>query len=446
MASADAEPRGRHLPTVLVAVLGLLGFLAFCAWLSFPASDRPYWGTFNLFTDLHVYRWGGDHVLNQVKLYPERIVSLEPGQEFRDPMTFTYTPFAAVAFVPLALMGIAAMEYFWLTGSLLCAGLTIWWMFRWLGYAPTRRLALASAALTAGMLFIEPVRTSLWFGQINLVLLALLTYDAAAPHRRRLRGIGTGIAAGIKLTPAFMWAHFLVTKQFRALVVSVATFVATIAVGAAVIPRDSWYYWTGGMLEGNRVGLLDLSSNQSVNGMLAWYVFHTPEPPLWGWLLGGIPTAVIGLAGVWALYRAGWQPLAFVLAGMTGAMVSPFSWGHHWVWFIPLFVVLVDVVARASTWAGRGLGAGLIAVLYAAVGAWIQIWPAENEPDGVWVATGWFMNSRAFEGPLSFVFREPYLLVWAATMITVPLIVRFARRSPRAASPDRRPAPAPRQA
>lgn len=434
MLDHERASTGRAFSNWALIVLAVLGCAGFAAWLLFPSSDRPYWGTFNLFTDLHVYRWGGAYVFNGLQLYPMRIHALEASEAFRDPMTFTYTPFAAVAFVPLAIIGIRAMEYFWMTASLAALALSIWWTLRWLGYDANRRLFLGTLALVGCLLFIEPVRTTLWYGQINLILLALLTYDAAAPRARLTRGIGTGIAAGIKLTPAFLWSYYLVTKKWRTLIVSVATFLVTIIIGAIVIGRDSLYYWTGGLLESSRVGLADLSANQSLNGLLAYWVFHTPDSPRWAWIAAATPAALIGLAAVWLLHRAGHEQLAFVVAGMTGAVVSPFSWGHHWVWFVPLFVVLVDAAFRARSiarCAGMWLAAG---ALYFLIGAWVQILPNPDQPDGVWVAVGWFMNTRAFDDSLLMpLFREPYLVVWAVCIIAAPMVARWLPRQPQPA-------------
>jgi alpha-1,2-mannosyltransferase len=42
---------------------------------------------------------------------------------------------------------------------------------------------------------------TMFFGQINLILLALVVADLALPASCRLKGVGIGIAAGLKLTP-----------------------------------------------------------------------------------------------------------------------------------------------------------------------------------------------------------------------------------------------------
>ena len=50
------------------------------------------------------------------------------------------------------------------------------------------------------------------------------------------------------------------------------------------------------------------------------------------------------------LHRRGEVALALCLAGLTSLLGSPISWSHHYVWVVPLAVVL---------WQARGLPAAL---------------------------------------------------------------------------------------
>jgi alpha-1,2-mannosyltransferase len=46
-------------------------------------------------------------------------------------------------------------------------------------------------------------------------------------------------------------------------------------------------------------------------------------------------------------HRAGHELLAVTMVGMTGTVVSPMSWGHHWVWLVPLLVIGVHMVLQS---------------------------------------------------------------------------------------------------
>jgi len=64
---------------------------------------------------------------------------------------------------------------------------------------------------------------------------------------------------------------------------------------------------------------------------------------------------------------------AMLACALTGLLVSPLTWDHHWVWVAPGIALLAHLGARARGairawwWAA---GAGLVLVF----GAWPQLW------------------------------------------------------------------------
>src|SRR5258708_13614208 len=86
---------------------------------------------------------------------------------------------------------------------------------------------------------------TLFYGQINLVLLALVVGDLALPDRIKGKGIGIGLAAGIKLTPLIFIPYLLFTRRVKAAVVSALTFAVTVGLGFALLPHASAVYWGG---------------------------------------------------------------------------------------------------------------------------------------------------------------------------------------------------------
>jgi alpha-1,2-mannosyltransferase len=59
------------------------------------------------------------------------------------------------------------------------------------------------------------------------------------------------------------------------------------------------------------------------------------------WLTVAMAIGVLTiLVAVWAT-RRGLHLLALTLCGLSSAALSPWAWGHHWVWLIPLAVFLV---------------------------------------------------------------------------------------------------------
>ena len=93
------------------------------------------------------------------------------------------------------------------------------------GYRPSR---IAVAGVVAAAMALDPVWQTLFLGQINLILLALILTDIWLVSRGSSRlavGIGVGIAAAIKLTPAIFIVFFLLARRTKAALVAAGTFI-----------------------------------------------------------------------------------------------------------------------------------------------------------------------------------------------------------------------------
>ncbi len=362
--------------------------------------------------DVHVYRDGAWRILHGLPLYTEPTVA---------GLLYTYTPFSTLAFIPIVLVPWAAVNYTGMVFNLLVLFGCVVLGWRLLGYRLSARLALISALLALTCAFLEPVRTTLFYGQINLLLMLLILWDFARADRSRLRGVGVGLAAGIKLVPIYFIAQFVVLRQWRAAVTAGAAFAATIAVAWIVLPTDSRQYWTSTFFQSNRIADDMHPSNQSVRGVIA-HLTHHPAP-MWLWLLIAVPLALVSLVLVAGLYEHGEHLLAVTLAGLTACAVSPFSWDHHWVWYVPL---LVYVVHRAQTRPVWWLAA---AALFVSVGAWT--W--EYDPN--YVVVGLFLFPPWW--PLAQVLINSFVVVYAVVLLgTGLLLLRLRRTGSRHTEPE----------
>jgi alpha-1,2-mannosyltransferase len=183
--------------------------------------------------------------------------------------------------------------------------------------------------------WLEPFRLSLQLGQINIAILAIVVADLLGPAQRKWAGIGIGLAAGIKLTPALFIIYLAAIGRLRAAMVATTTFAATVVVGFSVLPRESGYYWLRrGFRDVHRISH-DPFSNTTVEGLL--HRLHSPAVLATG---ASVALAVIAVALAAITYRRGHAVLGIALVGMASAAVSPFSWSHHWVWFAPLMAHL----------------------------------------------------------------------------------------------------------
>ncbi|MFF4255266.1 glycosyltransferase 87 family protein [Streptomyces sp. NPDC001663] len=259
--------------------------------------------------------------------------------DYRVPGTtygFTYPPFAAVCMLPMALLGLHTA----IACSVLLNLAALAMVVHILTKGAWRRYGWYGCALGACVLALfEPLRDTFSFGQVNLLLLALVLTDAwlLRTGRDRWAGVGIGLAAAIKLTPAVFIGLLLLARRWRAAATATAVTGAATAFAAWVAPDASRFYWTRALWDTNRVGRLDYVSNQSLQGILAR--LGEPDRTMWA-------AAVLLVLAVWAYrtHRAltlGDWPAAFALTGLAACLVSPITWVHHLVWLLPSFAVLI---------------------------------------------------------------------------------------------------------
>jgi alpha-1,2-mannosyltransferase len=218
--------------------------------------------------------------------------------------------------------------------------------------------AAAAFAIAAVGLWLEPVAMTLFFGQINLVLLALVVGDLALPDRIKGKGIGIGLAAGIKLTPLVFIPYLLFTRRVRAAAVSALTFAVTVGLGFALVPHASAVYWGGkfARLGGNHFHL----DNQSLRGVILRLTHSGPDAQSY-WLVAAIVVGIAGLAISILTSRRGHELLGLVACAATGLLVSPISWSHHYVYVVPALALAACGPQRLRY---RILGTALVVGLF----------------------------------------------------------------------------------
>ena len=104
-----------------------------------------------------------------------------------------------------------------------------------------QRLLMWSLVLMQPAYLIEPVHLTFGFGQVNIVLAAMVLGDLTARLRRggpdaAPRVCWWSIAASIKLVPLVFVPYLFLTRQTRAAWVSLGTFVVCSVVTAATDP------------------------------------------------------------------------------------------------------------------------------------------------------------------------------------------------------------------
>jgi alpha-1,2-mannosyltransferase len=316
------------------------------------------------FIDLMVYRAGGHAWASGVPLYGAEF----PAQVGLRALPFTYPPVSAVLFAPLAAIPLPVAVVLHTVAGLTALAVTAWLTARRLEADQWRAAHLAMTVIVLAVLA-EPVRQTLTFGQVNLVLMGLVAADCLVPRTPWPRGVLIGLAAAIKLTPAVFVLFFLAHRQWRpALAAGTAFLVATVA-GFLAAPQASATYWFSGVFtDPGRIGTLDYRSNQSIAGLL--HRFGLPAPWVTAvWLLAVSAALAAGWMAVRRLRGTGHDVAALLAVATTGLLASPVSWSHHYVWVVP---ALVWLGYRARRSARQRLVLVLFAVVFAVGPHWLM--------------------------------------------------------------------------
>jgi alpha-1,2-mannosyltransferase len=396
VSQAPRKGRGRRR-----TLLGVSIFLILLATALAAVSPVP---------DLKVYRFGADAWLHGIPLY-----SPTPPKLADFGLPFTYPPFAALLFTPLALLPARL-------GSVLLAWSDLA-VLAWVTVLVSRRgrayLPAAVAASAFAVIFFDPVRITVMAGQVNVLLLGLVVADCLTRHPRWPRGILIGLAAAVKLTPLFFIVYLVARRQYRAAAVATGTFAGASAVGALVAPSDSRFYWLHALADTDRIGPNIWPINQSLHGVLARFGLAGPTLTI-AWL-------ALALAATAAAYlcasRIRHDTVALLVVATAALLASPVSWTHHWVWIAVAAPLAWRVARRKHSFA-------LTTTVLAAFAVFILGVPYTmtmlSDP-----GTGWSL--------LKHVYGDSYTLVAAAILTTATIRVLLPKRAP---APTKTPEPA----
>jgi alpha-1,2-mannosyltransferase len=287
------------------------------------------------FVDLHVYVGGAATIGTGHALYDFTYADQTP--DF--PLPFTYPPFAAVVFYPLHFLPFGFVSFAWTVG-IMAALYGVVRLSQLLLGGGSHRVAMC---WTAVGIWIEPLRATLDYGQINVVLCLAVLY-AVYSKRWWLSGLVVGLAAGIKLTPAVSGLYFLGVKRWATAIFAAFVFAGTVVISGLVVGDEARRYFTELIFDPHRVGSVGTSTNQSWRGGISRIVGHDAgySVPV---LIAIAVTAVLAVLA-WRAINAGDsdQPDrlgGIVLVQLFGLLLSPISWTHHWVWLLPTMIWLL---------------------------------------------------------------------------------------------------------
>ena len=345
-----------------------------------------YWYALNnWFNGNSLYDW---YALPDYKMYP-----------------FTYPPFGAWALSPLTWFDYEIAAPLMIMAIALQTAVIVALVGRSLGCSWGSAFAIAPWAAILVQQCLEPFNQSVGFAQVNTAMMALVMIDVAAPDSWKGRGVASGLAAAIKLTPAIAVLIFLLRRQWRSAITMVATSLTVTLLSWIISPSESARFFFDAMWDPQRAGDAYYAGNQNLKGFVARALPENAWSITWaiavvlalvaavwlclriqaaatsvvtsrsasddvasGLLNTAAPAAPAGDATETAASDAVAAPsavatspaspalpenLATLLTAaviMTlGLLVSPITWSHHWVWGLASVVALIAVALRLKS-------------------------------------------------------------------------------------------------
>jgi alpha-1,2-mannosyltransferase len=337
------------MPGLIALLVSVGGYLQLVRFLE-PSTDP----------DIHVYAEAGAAWRTGENVY---------ALLFADHVwPFTYPPVTLLFFGPLSTLGAHGML---IVLDVLSVVALVACVYACLSMARIERgagFAGGVALISALVLWLDPILSNIEYGQVNILLMALVLLDFRLSDRRPYKGVLTAVAASVKLVPGIFIAYALVTRRWRMALVSLGTFLTLQAIGFLASPSGSVDYWLRGeFADSSRVAQEGPATqlNQSLHALALRLL---PAPSVSYAVLAAAVLAA-GLVLAMRAHRAGQELAGVTIIGLTSLLISPVSWHYHWTWIVPAIVCLA-VAAASYTGRAAHLAAALPAVLFALFLAW----------------------------------------------------------------------------
>jgi alpha-1,2-mannosyltransferase len=348
-------------PLVALAVAMVLAALGYYALVA-----RSYHLDLSVYHDAIRWWWGGHDPYTHLYSVHQ--------------LAFTYPPFAMVALSPLAVLPIGAASLVWFVANLAAVATSLYVVCRRLGFRGSVDLWLAALAVSGATVFVlEPVRSTVDYGQVNAVIMAAVLVDLLWPSVRH-RGVLVGLAGAVKLTPLAFLLYFAVRRDGRSLARSVVTFLVATGLAWLILPGPSHAFWRTLVWQPERTGKLSYPGNLSWDAVFVRSGLSSADARHL-WMVAAAVTVVVGAVAASRCTRAGADVAAVFMVALTGLLVSPVSWSHHWIWVV---VALPLLLPRAGLGAPVRVGlAGLLLLTLLAPYWWFQPGGAASIAEGV---------------------------------------------------------------
>ena len=337
MASTKADnhtPRQLRLQRIatVVAVLVVLLFAGRIALTLITRASSPE-------ADMVSYYDGTQRLREGLPLYRPNI-SIQQ-QNFQ----FIYPP--PLAFILMPFPSYQAAWWGWGIFTIVCWLASLGLILRELWPSIRQRLApMWRPLLIAALINFPPVESHLFWGQVQIQLLLLLTASWLCLRRGRDGWAGAllGLAIALKLFPALLIAPLLVQRRWRCIAVALAAAAGVFALSFALVGWDQGIYYLTRVVPEVDQSLSGVSNaTTSIGAVLRG---ATGSPGLAYWASLAIRVAVVG-AVMAAAARVTHAPDQALALGMTTLVLAPpVVWEHY---FVLLYLPWLELLARVPS-------------------------------------------------------------------------------------------------
>jgi alpha-1,2-mannosyltransferase len=258
---------------------------------------------------------------------------------------FTYPPFAALLFRPLAALPLPTVQVLWTLATIATVAATA------ILAARSRTTRTQAGWVALALMLSAPFSSNMRFGQVSVFLAALVLADLLLLRHSRWCGVLIGMTAAIKLTPLIFIPLLFLSARRQAAVTATATFIACTLLAAAARPDDSLRFWTAEIFQVSRLGNITSAGNQSLNGMLLRLaVPDSPRTALTLLIAGTVAALALGRAAQAA--RSDDWLTATIITGAASVVLSPVSWTHHQIWLVLAALLTLPTRRAQALWTG----------------------------------------------------------------------------------------------
>ena len=212
-----------------------------------PAFIEALWPRQDVLSDFYQDWASARNYLTGLPIYADHRETIPRYVGQVDPLSFSnrvnaHPPSSVLPLILLARLDYRTALLVWNLASLALLGLSLYVVARGVGLLLSVWKVCAGSAL---LLLCRPLLQQLFHGQWNLLLLALLTGSWAAGRSGRPAWAGTlvGVAAAIKLFPAFLFLYFGLRRQWVALFAGALTLVLLSGFTMMILGAESYRYY-----------------------------------------------------------------------------------------------------------------------------------------------------------------------------------------------------------